>query len=350
MPSSSDSGVSDKIDPLVITSDDEMATDQEVYTLDTTSTDEDDFQPFALPDVGDDLPLADGLLDGDLPLVQIPTPLPLAAVPGDQDGGAPMDDDIPPADIPVDDPVVEVPDMEVPSDSSGPDSFESVSSSTFHALGLQRYPTDTDTDTVMFEAPVPQLGLGFIPDFPHDFDSDQEVEFIPEEQPAEAPILPDDRLLDIPADYELAHVDPEPVLAPGPVLAHDHLPVHDPILVDATVVAPPVVDVPVIAPSVADVPVVISPLPDPAPVFVDRAPFATQDIPPPRPGEGPSTQQHDHMPPMTAAFSFMPPFAPAAHTAFPSSAPMGEPFMWFSPNVMPLSNPYHPYHVEYNDG
>ncbi|MFS7967881.1 hypothetical protein Hanom_Chr09g00791001 [Helianthus anomalus] len=130
------------------------------------------------------------------------------------------------------------------------------------------------------------------------------------------------------------------MLAPGSVLA------HDPILVDAPVVAPPVIDLPVIAPSVADVPVVISPLPDPAPVFLDRAPFATQfhphvsdvhctdlpitflqDIPPPRPGEGPSTQQHDHMPPMTAAFSFMPSFAPATHTAFPSSAPMGEPFM-----------------------
>ncbi|MFS7967880.1 hypothetical protein Hanom_Chr09g00790991 [Helianthus anomalus] len=201
MPSSSDSGVSDTIDPLAITSDDEMATDPEVYTLDTTSTDENDFQPFALPDVGDDMPLADGLLDGDLPLVQIPAPLPLDAVPvenlplddidlfiegppqGDQDGRAPMDDDIPPTDIPVDEPVVEVPDMEVPSDSSGADSFESVSSSTLHALGLQRYPTDTDTDTntVMSEAPVPQLGLGFIPDFPHDFDSDQVVEFIPEE-------------------------------------------------------------------------------------------------------------------------------------------------------------------------
>ncbi|MFS8007160.1 hypothetical protein Hanom_Chr14g01257711 [Helianthus anomalus] len=63
-----------------------------------------------------------------------------------------------------------------------------------------------------------------------------------------------------------------------------------------------------------------------------------QDIPPPHPGEGPSTQQHDHVPPMIAAFPFIPPFAPAAHTTF-SSAPSGEPFMWSSPNVMPFSDP-----------
>ncbi|XP_022024583.1 leucine-rich repeat extensin-like protein 3 [Helianthus annuus] len=210
----------------------------------------------------------------------------------------------------------------------------------------------------------------------------------------------------MPADHEPALADPEPDIAPEPVIAHDPLPVHDPIPVDAPVIAPPVVDIPVIAPPVVDVPVVVAPLPDPTPVFVDRAPFAThvdpryadtrngwiedddyppfvrlvtppatpvyahvdvpqyhphmsdvhrmdlpitflQDIPPPRPGEGPSTQQHDHMPPMTATFPFMPPFVPAAHTAFSSSAPMGEPFMWSSPNVMPLSDPYHPFHVGY---
>ncbi|KAJ0699732.1 hypothetical protein HanOQP8_Chr10g0359371 [Helianthus annuus] len=161
------------------------------------------------------------------------------------------------------------------------------------------------------------------------------------------------------------------------------------------------------APPVIDVPVVVAPLPDPAPVFVDHAPFATHidpryadtrngwieddvdyppfvrsvtphaapvfapadvpqyhphvsdvhrtdlpitflpDIPPPRPGEGPFTQQHDHMPPTTAAFPFIPPFALAAHTAYSSSAHTGEPFMWSSPNVMPLSDPYHPFHVGY---
>ncbi|MFS7937891.1 hypothetical protein Hanom_Chr05g00433081 [Helianthus anomalus] len=55
-----------------------------------------------------------------------------------------------------------------------------------------------------------------------------------------------------------------------------------------------------------------------------------QDIPPPCPGEGPSTGPHDHMPPTT-----------------PSFVPSGEPFLWSSPNVMPLSDPYHPFHVGY---
>ncbi|KAJ0586106.1 hypothetical protein HanHA89_Chr05g0208181 [Helianthus annuus] len=50
---------------------------------------------------------------------------------------------------------------------------------------------------------------------------------------------------------------------------------------------------------------------------------------------------------MTAAFPFIPPFTPTARTAF-SSAPSGEPFMWPSPNVMPLSDPYHPFHVGYS--
>ncbi|XP_021986009.1 vegetative cell wall protein gp1-like [Helianthus annuus] len=394
---SSDSGVSDTIDPMGITSDDEITTDLEVYTSDTTSTDEDDFQPFALPDFGDDLPLADGLLGEDLPLVQIPAPLPLAvpfeeqpldALPddeidlfiegppeGDQDGGAPMDDDIPLADVPVDDPVV--PMVEIPAvdalvvppfealvvealpDPSVSYPLESASSATIHAQDVQHYSTDTDSDMAMSAAPVVF----------HDFDPDPEIEFIPVE-PA-------------PADPELG-VAPEPVFAP------------DPIPVDAPVVAPPAAEVPVVAP-----------IPDPMPVFDDLAPFAThidpryadtrngwieddddyppfvlpftppvvpvfapvdvplfhphvsdthrtdlpttflQDIPAPHPGEGPSTRPHGHMPPMTAAFPYIPPFASTAHTAFTSSAPSGKPFMWSSPNVTPLSDPYHPFHVGY---
>ncbi|XP_021985045.1 proline-rich protein 27-like [Helianthus annuus] len=215
----------------------------------------------------------------------------------DQDGRAPIDDDvaIPIDEIPVVDvilpvvvPVVEVLSDQSGHDSSGHDSFESVSSSTHHALGLHRYPTDTDSDTAMSAAPdSPQdfeFDDEFDPDFPHDFDPDHEVEFIPEEQPVEAPVFPDDQHPDVPADHELAPADPEPELAPEPVFAHDPLPVHDPIpvevpvvalpVVDAPVVAPPVVDVPVVAPPVAEVPVV-APLLDPIPVFVNRAPFAT---------------------------------------------------------------------------
>ncbi|XP_021984824.1 36.4 kDa proline-rich protein-like [Helianthus annuus] len=211
------------------------------------------------------------------------------------------------------------------------------------------------------------MAMSTAPIVPHDFDPDPEVEFVPAGPPL---------------------ADPEPDIAPEPVLAHDPMdvpaiallpdPLPEPDHVDIPVVAPPVVDAPVVAPPVTDVPVVVAPLPDPAPVFVDRAPFSTHvdpryadtrngwiedddyppfvlpvtppaapDIPPPRPGEGPSTQQHKHMPLTTATFPFMPPFAPTAHAAFPSSAPSGEPFMWSSPNVMPLSDPYHPFHVGY---
>ncbi|KAJ0735506.1 hypothetical protein HanPI659440_Chr11g0432881 [Helianthus annuus] len=339
--SSSDSGVSDTIDPMAIVSDDEIATDPEVFTSDTTSDDDDDFQPFALPEFGDDIPLADGLPGEDLLL----------------DDGDPVADVI----VVL---LVEVPVDEVSSDHSGPDSFESVSSTTLHALGLQRYPTDSDSDTAMSAAPVsPQdfeFDDGFDPVFLHDFDPEHEIEFVPDDQPFEAPVdpdvdpehevdfIPDDQLFDVPADLELAPADPEPMIAPEPMPAHDPLPEHDPAPVDIPVVAPP--------------------LPDPIPVLVDRAPFAThidpryahtrngwieddddyppfvrpvtpppasvhapiniaqfhphesdihrtdlpvtflQDIPPPRPGEGPSSQQPSYIPPVSAADHFMPQF------------------------------------------
>ncbi|MFS7988502.1 hypothetical protein Hanom_Chr11g01035591 [Helianthus anomalus] len=79
--SSSESGVSDTIDPVDIVSDDKIAPDPEVYTSNTDSSDDDDFQLFALPDFGDEIPLADGLPDGDLLLVPIPAHFPLAAFP-----------------------------------------------------------------------------------------------------------------------------------------------------------------------------------------------------------------------------------------------------------------------------
>ncbi|XP_022003125.1 proline-rich protein 36-like [Helianthus annuus] len=407
--SSSKSRVSDTIDPMAIVSDDEIATDPEVFTSDTTSDDDDDFQPFALLDFGDDIPLADGFPDGDLLLVPIPAPFPLVAFPledlpldamsdddidlfiegppeGARDDGAPVDDDvvIPLAEIPVDDVVVvpldkipvtdvivvslvEIPVDEISSDCSGPDSFESVSSTTLHALGLQRYPTDPDSDTTMSAAPV----------FPHDFDLEHEIEFVPDEQPFEAPVDPDK----IPTDIELAPADPEPMIAPKPIPAHDPLPEHDPATVDIPIIAPP--------------------LPYPVPAPVDRAPFAAQidpryafthngwiededglppfvrpvtpppaplhapidisqfhphvsdthrtnlpitflqDIPPPRPGEGPSSQQPSHIPSMSAADPFMPQFT---HTAPFASTPTGKPLIWFPPNTMLVSDPYHPSH------
>ncbi|KAJ0903932.1 hypothetical protein HanPSC8_Chr07g0275801 [Helianthus annuus] len=77
---SSSSGVSD---PVAVDSDDPMYTDSEVHTSDTDSTDEDAFQPFAIPDFGDDIPHADGVPAGDLPLVEIPAPVPHAAFPAE---------------------------------------------------------------------------------------------------------------------------------------------------------------------------------------------------------------------------------------------------------------------------
>ncbi|XP_022030941.1 fibrous sheath CABYR-binding protein-like [Helianthus annuus] len=348
MSSSSESGVADTIDLMAIVSDDEIATDPEVFTSDTTSSDDDDFQPFALPDFGDDIPIADGFHDGDLLLVPIPAPFPLAAFPledlplddmFDDDidlfiEEIPVDDDvvvplveIPVADI-IDVPLVEIPAVEISSDHSGPDSFES--------------------------------------------------------PPFEAPIIPDDQLFDIPADLEYVPADPEPEIVPEPIPAHDPLPVHDPIPTDVPISAPP--------------------LPDPIPVLVDRAPFAThvdpryahtrngwieddsdyppfvrpvtpppastqapvdiapfhphesdihptdlpvtflQDILPPHPGEGQSRQQPSQIPSVSATDHFMPQFT---HTA-PSSAPTGEPQIWFPPNVMPISDPYHPFHIGYS--
>ncbi|XP_022003470.1 calphotin-like [Helianthus annuus] len=287
MSSSSESGVSDSLDPMAIVSDDEIATDPKVFTSDTTSSDDDDFQPFALPDFGDGIPIADGFHDGDLLLVPIPAPFPLAAFPLEdlplddmsdddidlliegppkdaQDGGDPVDDDvaIPFAEIPVDDdvviplveipvadiivvPLVEIPAVEISSDHSGPDSFDSVSSVTLQARGVQHYPTDTDSDIAISATPI----------FPHDFDPDHEIEFVPDEQPFEAPVIPDDQLFDIPADFEYAPANPEPEIAPEAIPAHNPLPVHDPLPVDVPVVAPP--------------------FPDPLPAPTDHAPFAT---------------------------------------------------------------------------
>ncbi|KAJ0813681.1 hypothetical protein HanPSC8_Chr17g0776311 [Helianthus annuus] len=168
----------------------------EVFTSDTTSGDDDDFQPFASPNFRDDIPIADGFPDGDLPLVQIPAPFPLAAFPVEdlpldvmsdnnidlfiegppedaQEGGTPVVDDvaIPLVEIPVNNdvvvlliedpvadiivvPLVEVPVDEISPDHSGPDSFESVSSATLHARGVQHYPADTDSNMAMSAVPI----------------------------------------------------------------------------------------------------------------------------------------------------------------------------------------------------
>ncbi|KAJ0704883.1 hypothetical protein HanPI659440_Chr14g0567431 [Helianthus annuus] len=271
--------------------------------------------------------------------------------------------------------MVELPDMEDQYDSSASGSFESIASY------------------------IPPLGFGCIPRM----DGDEEMEL---EQPAEAPVPPDD-----PIPAMLADQQPAPVVS-EPVLAIDPVPV-----IDAPVVAPPAIEIPDVAP-----------IPDPMAIFDDLAPFAThidpryanssngwieeddyppyvvpvtppptpiavpldvplfppstsgthgtdlpiiflQDIPPPQPGEGTSSQPFGHTPFMPGDSQFLPQipypdfvapvssFAPfvtqfshttsqyafTPHTTLPVSAPMGEPFLWSSPHV-----PYHPFHVGYS--
>ncbi|XP_021991098.1 calphotin-like [Helianthus annuus] len=436
MASSSDIGVSDTLDPMAIVSDDEIPSEGEVYTSDTTSTDDDDFQPFALPDLGDDAQHADGIPDGDLPHALIPAPIPLTAFPVgdlpldvmsddgidlfegppevDHEGRAPIADDvaIPLVEVPIADAVVlpsaEAPVEEAPADSPGPDSSESVASAPLHDWGVQHYSPGADLDITMSAAPGSphefefdhEFEDEFDPVFPPDFDPDHEIEFIPVDQPLEAPVAPIDQFLDIPADFDMDFVYPKPVVVPDPVIAPDPVPVHDHVLVDAPALAPPIADIPIVAPPVADVP--IADAPALAPPVVDHAPFAThvdpryadthngwiddddyppfvllvtppvapvsapidvpffyphisdvhrnnlpitflQDIPPPRPGEGSSRQQPVFVPPVSSSVPIMSQFPPTT----PSFVPSGEPFLWSSPHVMPLSDPYHPFHVGY---
>ncbi|XP_022024518.1 fibrous sheath CABYR-binding protein-like [Helianthus annuus] len=289
MPSSSNTGVSDTLDPMAIVSDDEIPSEQEVYTSDTNSTDDDDFQPFALPDVG--VERADGLPAGDLPLAVIPAPISLAAYPvvdmpldvvsdddidlfeedppeADHEGGAPIV-----ADTIL--PIAEAPAEELPAGSPVPDSFESVASVSVHAQGVHHHSHDADPNMALSAASAPAHDFefdhdaddDFDPVFPPGFDPDQDIEFIHLDQPLE----------------ELPAVAPEPLAAPDPALEHDL--VHDdapaiaPFIADHPVVALPlvddhVVDTPVDAPLLIEDPVVAL-FPDPVSVLFDRAPFAT---------------------------------------------------------------------------
>ncbi|XP_035843939.1 proline-rich protein 36-like [Helianthus annuus] len=164
-----------------------------------------------------------------------------------------------------------------------------------------------------------------------------------------------------------------------------------------------VADAPVDAPLLIEDPVV-APFPDPMPVLFDRAPFAThidpryadtrngwidddddyppfvrpvtppvapvsapisaptdiplfpphttdahrtvtflQDIPPPCPGEGSSRQPPVPIPPMLSSpFPFVSQFPHVAPPTAPSFTPSSEPFLWTTPPIMQLSDPYHP--------
>ncbi|KAM0056848.1 hypothetical protein Hdeb2414_s0006g00223271 [Helianthus debilis subsp. tardiflorus] len=171
----------------------------EIFTSDTESgpetlsEDNDDFQPFALPDFGDDLPIADGvpvedpfdvpvpvhdhhiighpddehnvapILDA-VPLLVIPpedwpfddlfgddVDLFVDGPPADAQGDGVIDDDV------VDVPLPAIPVIELSSDSglhSVLDTFEFMTSSSLQATGPQLYATDSDDDTSMSAAPL----------------------------------------------------------------------------------------------------------------------------------------------------------------------------------------------------
>ncbi|XP_021991754.1 pistil-specific extensin-like protein [Helianthus annuus] len=249
--SSSESRLSDVGDPLPIVSDDEIAPEPEILTSDTKSDpdmlsdDKDDFQPFALPDFGDDLPLADGFPDED-PFV-VPIPVHDHLIIGHPNGEhivAPILDPVPlVGDGKIDEDVIAVPPPEIPvieisSDSSlhsVSDSFESVTSSALQAVGLQRYATDSDDDTAMSAAPSP----------PHDPEPGPEPDLVPINQPNVAP------------------ADPEPI--PDP----DHVPFGLP---DITTLIPDP------APAPVDPPVVEPFIPPPAPADVAPLPPVESDV------------------------------------------------------------------------
>ncbi|KAM0062092.1 hypothetical protein Hdeb2414_s0004g00144001 [Helianthus debilis subsp. tardiflorus] len=265
---------SDTTGPRPIVSDDLESSEREVHTSDVTSTDEDDFQPFALPDGADEL--ADGPLAGDLPLVEIPAPIPLASYPAydllldaDDDGDVDLFDD-----EPIEDEVqgeallaagdllmiADAPAEESPAHSPAPDSFESVASAPSHAQSAQHYSHVLDPDRASSVAPVPSFVFDHDdvedsdPVFPPGFDPDQDIEFIPMDQPMEDPVGPVDPVdpIDLEFDFEMAFDDPEPAIAPeqvaalDPVLEHD--PVHADIPIDPVIADPPIVDHPVDAP------------------------------------------------------------------------------------------------------
>ncbi|MFS7996871.1 hypothetical protein Hanom_Chr12g01134981 [Helianthus anomalus] len=190
MSSSESSGLSDEHDPMAIVSNDKVAHAPEIFTSDSESdpemmSDDDDlndFQPFALPDLVDDVPFIDDVLALPLPLqdqliighpkgehLVKPIPInviPLAAIPAeDWPFVVDLDDDV---DVPMikvehpsDDlgdgevfniailyvatPVVSV--IDISSDfglESDADSFESVTSFALRVAGLEAYPTDDD--------------------------------------------------------------------------------------------------------------------------------------------------------------------------------------------------------------
>ncbi|KAJ0493245.1 hypothetical protein HanIR_Chr12g0583991 [Helianthus annuus] len=367
----SGTGESDTTGPMPIVSDDRESSEHEVHTSDVTSTDKNDFQPFALPDVVAEP--ADSPFAGDLPLVEIPAPIPLAAFPvldilldADADDDVdlfddePLEDDIEGEALIADGGLLllaDAPAEESPTHSPVPDSFESVASAPSHTQGAQHYSHDSDPDRASSAAPAPSFGFDHDldedsdPVFPPGFDPDQEIEFIHLDQPMEDPVDPVDPIdpaFADHADFEMEFDDPEPAMAPEPVAApdpvfeqdpiHAGIPIVDPVIADLPVDDPPV-DVPLLerdhvdaaaaqtdVPLIADVPPepdVVAPLPDPVPLEPDHALFATRIDPRYAHTQNGWIDADDELPP------FPPHTTDARHMDFPFS------FAQFTPPARP---------------
>ncbi|KAM0040540.1 hypothetical protein Hdeb2414_s0012g00395171 [Helianthus debilis subsp. tardiflorus] len=156
---------------------------------------------------------------------------------------------------------------------------------------------------------------------PHDPKHVPEPEPIPFDQPDITPIDPES--IPDPNHVRFGLLDIAP-LVPEAVHAPVDLPHVEPFIPP-----PPPADVAPLPPVESDVHHTNLPI-----VFL-------QDIPAPRPGEGTSGQHPSYDPIAPAAFPPIPQSAP--FTPF-TSTPIDEPFRWFLPYSMPLSDPCHPSH------
>ncbi|XP_035838051.1 vegetative cell wall protein gp1-like [Helianthus annuus] len=379
--------------PLPLVSDDVMSSEHEVHTSDYTSTDDDDFQPFALPDGADEhaddpLPFAlpEGAyepIDGDpaeyLPIVAIPAPIPLASYPAyelmpdaDADGDIELYEDEPFED---EDPdiaplpaggllmIADVPAGDSPIHSPVPDSLESVASVPSRGASAQQFIHDSDPDQASSAAPIPSYAFEHDeiedsdPVFPPGFDPDHDIEYIPMDEHIEDPDDPIDPI-DPDFDFDMAFDDPEPAIAPEQAAAFDPLLEHDPVHADfplEPVDVDPPVDVPVIeGDHVAADPIVPLPVGDiPADPVIDPVDpvIAPVDpippfVPPAGPGEGSSAHPFGHVP-MPLPFTPQIPSDPFTTAPFRVAPfdPTREPLLWAPGSPMPPTDPYHRFHV-----
>ncbi|KAJ0902820.1 hypothetical protein HanPSC8_Chr08g0341641 [Helianthus annuus] len=326
--SSSESGLSEEHDPMVVTSDDEIALDLKVFTLDTESDpdmisdDDDDFQPFALPDFGDDVPVAnDVLIDG---IFALPITIHNHLIIGHPDGEhlvAPILDVVP---------LVTIPPENWPFDDLLDDDFDIFAGD--HPAGEQG---DGEVDDVIV-LDVPSSVVPVI-----DISSDSSIHSITDsfESVTSSALQAAGLRLYATNDNDAMSVAPSsPARAPTPPPVPDHVPDHVPEPISAPFDLPPIAPVVPQPPPTIDVP----------PPFVsnehrtDLPIVFRHEIPAPRPGEGTSSQPPSFDPFASADFPPIPQFTPF------TSDPPDEPFRWFPPYTMPISDPYHPsHHVGY---